>query len=186
MIQLRPLARSLSLAIAFVAGAQVASAQSGPPPIQPFRQSFAVNPLAIPFGVFSAEYEAALGSPGFTFGVGGTYWTDDGDRDSWVEAKALYYPNETAFRGFSIGLTGGVHSARNSSCDDFGMNCGVKRSQSAPTLGVLAGYDWVLGRAQRFRVGLGAGAKRVLKDVDSRDPLWQVYPDGRFVIGVVF
>jgi hypothetical protein len=182
--------RSLAIAtLLTAAGAVRAGAQSGPPPVQPFTQSFAVNPLAIPFGLFSAEYEAALPTPGFTIGIGGSYFADNGDRDSWVEAKALYYPNETAFRGFSVGLSAGVHSARNvPGCGGlFGDNCGTeRRSQSAPTLGVLASYDWLLGRAQRFRVGLGVGAKRVLKDVKSTDPLEQVYPDGRFVIGVVF
>lgn len=165
-------------------------APSGPPPIQPFHQSFAVNPLAIPFGLFSAEYEAALPTPGFTFGIGGSYFSDDGDRDSWVEAKGMYYPNETAFRGFSVGLSAGVHSARNvPGCGGLfdGTCAGRDRiSQTAPTLGVLASYDWILGRAQRFRVGLGVGAKRVLRDVGSQDALDQVYPDGRFVVGVVF
>ena len=187
-----PLTRQLvrhALAIAALALAGRAGAQSGPPPIQPFTQSIAVNPLAIPFGLFSAEYEAALPTPGFTIGIGGSYYADNGDRDSWVEAKALYYPNENAFRGFSVGLTAGVHSARNvPGCGGLFDDCGTnaRRTQSAPTLGVLASYDWLLGRAQRFRVGLGVGAKRVLKDVNNTDPLEQVYPDGRFVIGVVF
>lgn len=153
-------------------------------------QSIAVNPLAIPFGVFSAEYEVALPSPGFTLGVGGTYFSRDGDRESWAEVKGMYYPNETGFRGFSVGLTGGVHSSgrRVSRCD-FNVPCvDSRRSQTAPTLGVLASYDWLLGRQQRFRVGLGVGAKRVLRDVDDSraDVLEQVYPDGRFVIGFVF
>jgi hypothetical protein len=150
-------------------------------------QSVAINPLAIPFGVFSAEYEVALPTPGFTFGVGGTYFSDDDDRDSWVEAKALYYPNERTFRSFSVGLTAGVHSARRNtgSCDFLGCSA-EPRSQTAPTLGVLVSYDWLLGRQERFRVGLGAGAKRILKDVGGNDPLEQVWPDGRFVIGFVW
>lgn len=161
-----------------------------PPPAMPYIQSIAINPLAIPFGVFSAEYEAALPSPGFTIGVGGTHFSRDDERDTWAELKAIYYPNEIAFRGFSIGLTGGVHSSRrerNFVCSPFATGCtSSRRSQTAPTLGVLASYDWLLGRQQRFRVGLGAGAKRVLRDVNSGDSLEQVYPDGRFVIGVVF
>jgi hypothetical protein len=47
-------------------------------------------------------------------------------------------------------------------------------------------YDWLLGRQEKFRVGIGAGAKRVLRDVNDGSPLEQVYPDGRFVIGVAF
>ena len=170
------------------AAAHDARAQAAPPPPLPPIQSVAVNPLAIPFGVFSAEYEAALPVPGFTVGAGGTYWSDDGDRDAWVELKGMYYPSEVPFRGFAVGLTAGVHSARNNGCDDLFGSCGSegRRTQTAPTIGILTSYDWLIGRAERFRVGLGLGAKRVLKDVGSRDPLWQVYPDGRFVIGLVF
>jgi len=170
------------------ARAQARTPAAGTPPAFGPLQSIAVNPLAIPFGLFSFEYEASLPTPGFTLGAGGSYWSNDGDRDSWIEAKAMYYPNETQFRGFSIGLTAGVHSARNSGCNDLFGSCGGtdRHTQTAPTLGVIGSYDWLLGRAERFRVGLGVGAKRVLKDVDSHDPLSQVYPDGRFVIGVVF
>jgi len=185
---LRPIVSRVVIA-ALVAAPTLASAQpSSPPPVLLPEQSVAVNPLAIPFGVFSAEYEAALPTPGFTLGVGGTYYSNDGDRDAWVEVKGLYYPSESQFRGFSIGLSLGIHSARNvpdcglfSTCGD-----GARVTQTAPTLGVLASYDWLLGRAERFRVGLGGGAKRVLRNVGKNDALSQVYPDGRFVVGVVF
>ena len=159
-------------------------------------QSIGINALALPFGLFSAEYEVALPTPGFAFGVGGSWLTtdldDDGggaDRDSWIEAKGLYYPGETPFRGFSIGLSVGVHSARNDNGDVCSFNGCVQaptRTQTAPTAGVLVSYDWLLGRAQRFRVGTGVGAKRILRDVRRNDPLEQVYPDGRFIIGVAF
>ena len=177
----------LATACAAVAATTAAAQTDRPAPLVEPRQSIAVNPLAIPFGVFSAEYEAALSSPGFTVGLGGTYWTNDGDRDSWAEAKALYYPNERAFQGFSIGLTAGVHAARRFTTDCGFLGCnGGRRTQTAPTLGVLASYDWLLGRQERFRVGVAAGAKRILKDVDSNDALEQVFPDGRFVVGFVF
>jgi len=186
---------SLRRAFAVVAAAlapSLAAAQTSDAPPSPLlpQQSVATNPLAIPFGVFSFEYEAALPSPGFTFGLGGTYFSDNGDRNAWAEAKALYYPGETPFRGFSIGLSAGVHQARNvPDCVVFDITGGCsneRKTQTAPTLGVIVSYDWLIGRAERFRVGLGGGAKRVLKDVGRDDPLWQVYPDGRFVIGVVF
>lgn len=158
--------------------------------IGPWRQAVAVNALALPFGLFSAEYEVALASPGFTIGLGGSWLTTGDDRDSWISAKALYYPGERPFRSFSVGLTAGVHSARNDNGEGFcginGCTAPVRRTQTAPTAGVLVNYDWLLGRQERFRVGIGVGAKRVLRDVDGFDPLEQVYPDGRFVIGVAF
>lgn len=181
--------RSIAAALALTAAAADAQpAAPAAPPVLPFQQSIAINPLAIPFGLFSAEYEVALATPGFAFGVGGSYVSQDHDRDSWVEAKGLYYPNEVTFRGFSIGVTAGVHSSsRHVVRDCFNAPCTeTRRSQTAPTLGVLASYDWLLGRAERFRVGVGAGAKRILKDVGGSDPLEQVWPDGRFVIGVIF
>ena len=105
----------------------------------------------------------------------------DGRHDRWISGKLLYYPNEDVLRGFSVGLTAGAHSAEG---EEFSSQPGER--QTAPTLGVIANYDWLLGRAQRFRVGIGAGAKRVLKDVDAADPLLQVYPDARFVVGIAF
>ena len=192
----RSTTRSLAVLAAAVVGLPFLSAAQpaapAPAPLLP-QQSVAVNPLAIPFGLFSGEYEAALPTPGFTLGIGGSYYADNGDRDSWIEAKALYYPSETPFRGFSVGLSAGIQSARNSpNCGGFLDSCSnsqaaaTRRSQTAPTLGVIVSYDWLIGRQERFRIGLGAGAKRVLKDVGSNDPLEQVYPDGRFVIGLVF
>ena len=186
-----PLLRQLpALAAAVTLAAASLGAQAAPAPIDPgpWRQAVAVNALALPFGLFSAEYEAALASPGFTLGIGGSWLTTGDDRDSWISAKALYYPGERPFRGFSVGLTAGVHSARNDNnfvCT-FGCSNVQRRTATAPTAGVIVSYDWLLGRQEKFRVGLGAGAKRVLRDVNDGSPLEQVYPDGRFVIGVAF
>jgi hypothetical protein len=181
---------TVAVAVALSAASVTAAAQASSPPPAPLlpQQSIAVNPLAIPFGVFSAEYEAALPSPGFTFGVGGTYYASGSDRDAWAEAKGMYYPGEIPFRGFSVGLTAGVQSSRGNTSDcSFVTGCQTgRKTQTAPTLGVLVSYDWLIGRQERFRVGLGAGAKRILKNVKSGDPLPQVFPDGRFVIGLVF
>lgn len=200
------LSRPLSTLVACAAAAAVAlppaalaAQESSPLPAQ--RNALATNFIGIPFGLFSLEYERATSFPGLAFGIGGSYFSGDlddedgaggdDDRESWAEAKVMYYPGERAFRGFAVGITGGVHSARGYGCersDAFG-GCSVPslRTQSSPTLGVLVNYDWLLGRQDRFRVGVGIGAKRVLKNVtEYRDPLSQVYPDGRFVIGFTF
>ena len=177
---------------AVLAAPSLAAAQArpaAPASSDEYVQSVAANILAFPFGLFSAEYEHALVWPGFSFGVGGSILAEGDTRDRWVSAKLLYYPEERAFRGFSVGVTAGVHSARpGEDCDFFTDSCTVEPGdrQTAPTLGVLVNYDWLLGRTRRFRIGTGIGAKRVLKDVDSRDPLEQVYPDGRFVVGIAF
>jgi hypothetical protein len=188
---LRPLVLAAAGAVVVTAAAAPTAAQTAP--ADPYRQAVAVNALAIPFGWFSAEYEVALPSPGFALGVGGSWLTTGDDRNAWLEGKALYYPGERPFRGFSVGLTGGFHSARNrGECDRIG-NCRVPeelrpfRTETAPTLGVVVNYDWLIGRQERFRIGLGVGAKRTLRDVgNTTGVLEQVYPDGRFVLGVAF
>ncbi len=205
--RLRPAVAALAAAAALLAHAPTAGAQPAtpaPPPLPPFRNSVATNILGIPFGLFSFEYERALTLPGLTFGVGGSHYTGDidddddefevsgEDRNTWAEAKLHYYPSERAFRGFAIGLTAGVHSARGIACQDGVFDgCGrlpqVRRTQTGATIGVLANYDRIIGSRERFRVGLGVGAKRVLRNVrESRDVLEQVYPDGRFVVGFTF
>jgi hypothetical protein len=169
---------------------QAARAQSGAAS-QPYAQTISINPLGLPFGIFSAEYERVV-SGGLTVGVGGTYasgfYEDDDEedaRDAWVEGKLLYYPNETPLRGFSVGLTLGYHNARNDGSSLFGPG-GTVRSEGAPTVGVLLDYNWLIGPRKRFLIGTGIGARRVLKNVDSNSPLSQVYPDGRLQIGIAY
>jgi hypothetical protein len=203
-----PLSRPLytlavGAAAALAAPAAALRAQAAPPPPPAQRNAIATNFIGIPFGLFSFEYERASSFPGLSVGIGGSHFTgdlDDGDgefdsdddRESWAEVKVMYYPGERAFRGFAVGITGGVHAARGYSCDASGpfggcVVAGAVRTQSSPTLGVLVNYDWLIGRQDRFRVGTGVGAKRVLKDVNAnRDVLSQVYPDGRFIIGFTF
>ena len=193
---LRPTLLRAALVASAVALAAPLAAQTPAPPtgeIGPWRQAVAVNALAIPFGLFSGEYEVALPSPGFTVGIGGSWLTTGDDRNSWIEAKAHYYPGERPFRGFAVGLTAGVHSARNQGDEDCSSPFGCVddarpfRTETAPTLGVIVNYDWLIGRQERFRIGLGLGAKRVLRDVGPNNGvLEQVYPDGRFVLGVAF
>ncbi|CAA9341907.1 MAG: hypothetical protein AVDCRST_MAG11-3022 [uncultured Gemmatimonadaceae bacterium] len=159
----------------------------------PYTQTISINPLGLPFGFFSGEYEfSPTGTGGLTLGVGGTYATgyfeeedEDESRDAWVEGKVLYYPGEVPLRGFAVGLTLGYHNARNDGGDLFTPG-GVVRSEGAPTVGVLLDYNWLIGARRRFLVGTGIGARRVLKDVDAGSPLDQVYPDGRLQIGLAF
>jgi hypothetical protein len=159
-----------------------------------FRQALGTNFIAIPFGVFSVDYEHAVGDRGVSVGFGALNFADDGERISWGHAKVKYYPAESSLRGFALGLTAGVMSARARDvvyCDEpFGGGCvNETRTESSPTLGVVVDYNWLLGKRQRFLFGIGVGARRVLKDVDQdRDdsPLQQVYPDGRFTLGFAF
>jgi hypothetical protein len=209
MPQLRSLcpsarAASSAYAAALLAIVPAAGAQQAPPPQPVQRNALATSILGIPFGFFSLEYERATPLPGLTFGVGGSHFSGDldddddsgdeadDDRNTWVQGKLLYYPSERAFRGFSVGLSAGFHAATGRACartDAFG-NCVTlpteRRTETSPTVGVLANYDRIIGSRERFRVGLGVGARRVVRDVRRRDVLEQVYPDGRFVVGLTF
>lgn len=179
------LVRSLAVGLFSLPVAAVpCTAQQAPlTPTQPYYQTFALNPIALPFGIFSADYERAL-SPAFTLGVGGTYADFDDNLERWFDVKALYWPGEEALKGFAVGLTAGYHS---SSDRDAGfLEFEDQRHDSGPTLGVVVDYNWLLGKRNRFLVGLGIGAKRVLKNVDDNSALEQVLPSGRLSIGIAF
>jgi hypothetical protein len=104
----------------------------------------------------------------------------------------MYFPNEAPFRGFAIGLTAGMVAEQGDrdnelGCAPFGGACTRRPGEAAATLGVRMDYDWLVGARKRMLVGVGLGAKRTLKDVDSRATvLDQVYGDGRLVVGFTF
>lgn len=172
--------------VSFVLAALASSASAQRAPLtveQPFYQTIAFNPIGLPFGLFSADYERAL-SPGITLGIGGSYvdFIDSDRSDAWFDAKALYYPGEEALQGFAVGMTAGYHRSADKE-DFFG---GTRRRDGGATVGVVVDYNWLLGRRQRFLVGLGIGAKRVLKNVSDESALNEVIPSGRFSIGLAF
>lgn len=163
-------------------------------------QTATLNLLALPFGAASAEYERAVGTGGFAVGVGGltTFGDvdddddafDDGDdRFSSLQAKLKYYPSENGLRGLAVGVTAGVARATDVRTNTFFSSTGQpstvreRRTRTAPTLGVVLDYNYLVGRRRRFVVGLGIGARRVL---DPGGPLGEVIPDGRFQVGFGF
>ena len=198
-------------AIALLSGAAVTASTSASAQAlrQPPRQTLGTNLLAIPFGVFSFDYEHAVGTGGFTVGLGGLHTAtgDEDDQITWAQAKLKYYPGETTLKGLAVGITAGALQHRDEYCCDydpqqqpFTQSAPVKRKGSTATIGVVVDYNWLLGRDRRFLFGIGVGAKRSLKNVDERDqiflpdgsyrvsgsPLEQVYPDGRFTVGFAF
>lgn len=187
---IRPLSRAtgaLLLGATLVArpGAAQVTPPAAPTTQLPWLQTISVNPLAIPLGIFSVEYEVALPAPGFTVAVGGTYTADDNvwqGRDRWISGRVMYYPNEVQLKGLSLGLSLGVRRVAREDDDPPEM----RPSDSAPTLGVMAAYNLLIGRQQRLVLGGGIGANRVLKNAGGNSPLSQVYPDGRILVGFAF
>ena len=44
----------------------------------------------------------------------------------------------------------------------------TRESLTAPTLGIILDYNWLLGRSEHFLIGTGVGAKRVLASETER------------------
>ena len=157
-----------------------------------WRTFVGINPLGIPFDVVAGEVETTI-APGSTLGLVGSYNDIDDTRYKTFDGRFKYYPSEVAMRGFSVGLSLGWTSFRYDSTTfdcSLGPCTETKNPQTlgAGTLGVLVDYNWTQGPSQRFVVGTGIGAKRVLASEEQRDRvgLERAYITGRFVIGLLF
>ena len=163
------------------AGAQARdAAQRARVPI-PYRTYVAINPILVPFDIGSIEIENGI-AQGITVGGAASYTDLSGDRYVSADVKARYYPSEVVLRGFSLGLSAGYLR--------FEPEPEVlpRDRLSAPTIGVVTDYNWMLGGSGRFIVGVGAAAKRVLASASERDRvgMGQAYVTTRFVVGLAF
>jgi hypothetical protein len=143
---------------------------------------FAINPLGIPFEVVSVEVEQALQS---AFSIAGnfSYFSPSSYTRSSFEVKGNLYPNEEAPRNFAVGLGVGLVNTR----ERLTVNdASTLRDKTSPSIAVYVDYNWLLGRGERFYVGSGLGAKRILGDSDAFDKAPFVYGTARFLIGVAF
>jgi len=146
------------------------------------RRLFVINPLGIPFEIVSVEFEAAL-HDAFTLAANFSYFSPDEFTRSSFEIKGRLYPNERAPRAFSVGFgLGAVNTRENVFVD--GVE--VKQDKTYPSIGVYVDYNWLLGKRDRFMVGTGFGAKRILGDSDDFEDAPFVYGTARFLIGVAF
>jgi hypothetical protein len=150
------------------------------------------NPLGIPFDVVSIEAETVV-APASTLGLVGSYNDIDDTRYTTFDGRFKYYPAEVAMRGFSVGASVGWTKFRHDSVTfDCSLGpCTETRSPqnlNAGTLGVLVDYNWTQGPSQRFVIGTGVGAKRILASAEERDRLGleRAYVTARFVIGLLF
>jgi hypothetical protein len=183
------------LPLVFALGTAPLAAQNSPAmspaaAIPQWRSFIGANPLGIPFDIVSVEAETSI-MDAATVGVVGSYNDIDNKRYTTFDARFKYYPAETAMRGFSVGMSGGMTKFRGNET----FNCTVNSCTSAGfqtlnagTLGVLVDYNWTQGPSQRFVVGTGVGAKRILASREDRDRIGldRAYVTGRFVIGLLF
>ena len=180
----------LLAAAALLVVATTARAQDAGPRVHAQRVSVAA--LGIPFALVSGEYER-MTTPELSLGAAAGFFEDDeddGGDQSWLDAKVRYYPNARALRGFAIGALVGVARAQATDCvaDDFTGVCVYDGSSATgAAVGVFLDYSWLLGRSDRFYVGTGFGAKRVL-GMDGRNGY--EYPEilsaSRLQIGYTF
>ena len=184
--------RGLVVGLAGLAGVALATpvvAQSAPQPaLIPIanRSYIGINPLGVPFDIFSIEAETGV-AQGVTLGGVGSYTDVNHERWESADFKFRYYPGDVVLRGFSLGATVGyLNYSTNTCCSTTGSE--FRASISTPTVGVIADYNWMLGLDHRFLVGTGIGAKRVLAAQNDRNVvgLDRAYLTGRFTIGLAF
>lgn len=167
-----PLVFSAALAVPAATTLQGQAAREG-------RTLVSLNPLGLPFKYVSGEVEQKVSAIA-TIGGSASY-LDIGDGSySSFEAKFRLYPNEQAFKGFSIGIAAGISRVAES------FSNAQDRSESAPTIAVIADYNWLLGKTERVLVGTGVGAKRIFGDDAGFSDVNFAYPTLRFQVGVLF
>jgi hypothetical protein len=140
-----------------LSGGSVAHAQRARVPI-PTQTYIGINPLGLPADIFTLEIENAVSS-GVSVGGVGSYIDVDHWRYTTADFKVRYYPGEAVLRGFAVGVSAGVTRYSND---------GAERTLIAPTAGILVDYNWLLGHSERFLIGTGIGAKRVLASESER------------------
>jgi len=155
-----------------------------------YRSYISINPLGIPFDLFSAEVESGI-AQGMTLGASASHIDVDDTRYSSADLKFRYYPSEVVLRGISVGASVGMlrySDIRGTRLPGDGSVEEVRESLDTPTFGVILDYNWMLGAQRRFVVGTGVGAKRILASSEDRERvgLDRAQFTGRFTIGIAF
>ena len=167
-----------------------ATAQAANPPARvpiPYTSYISINPLGIPFDIFSIEAETGI-AQGMTLGASAAHTEIDNQRYSSGDFKFRYYPSEVVLKGFSIGVSAGLlrYSDIVSASDFSGTE--TRQTIDTPTLGLLLDYNWMLGASHRFLIGTGVTAKRILAGSEDRAKvgLDRAQASARFTVGVAF
>jgi len=147
----------------------------------PYTSYIGINPLGIPFDIFSVEVESGI-AQGMTLGGSAAHTEIDNQRYSSADFKFRYYPSEVVLKGFSIGASAGL--LRYSDIGDDN----TRQTIDTPTLGLLLDYNWMLGATHRFIIGTGLAAKRILAGAADREKvdLSRAQSSARFTVGVAF
>lgn len=138
----------------------------------------AVDPLLIPFGTVNAEYAHQIFSSDFS--IGAACWIEYRDVETtWYQFRVQYALTGRPFDGLSVGISGGVLHAYSDAADK-------RAHDSAPVVGALAHYNWLLGSSERWLLGVGLGAEVPLEKLAADSPLPKVNGNFRLVAGWTF
>ena len=184
--------------IVFQTGAAPAQTTSQTEPV--LRRAIVwTNPVLFVFGWYMGEAEIRL-QENHTVGVSGSFVEFQDEKPGEigyeetqyfsVNAFYRYYPTGS-FKGFFIGgQFGNVQVSQKENVEDpitflpTGEVTDV--SASAFSAGVLIGYGWLLGEAQRIGVSLGIGANRLFGG-DVADDVQLTIPVVRLInVGIAF
>lgn len=164
------------------------------------RNAVTVQPLHAVFGIWSGEYERALGgTTSLALGVSslegeiGDFGDDTGEDDPMHsgELKLRLYPDGRVLRGLSIGLMAGMVRERQTFYDAPASATSplppgeyvVRREwESHPAYGFLFEHGW-FDKGGRGLLVMGLGGKRVLRDRHRSD---RAYITARISVGVAF
>jgi hypothetical protein len=161
------------LALAMLAAMSTAAAAQP----REVRQTVAVNPISIPFGTLTAEYERAL-APSLAVGLSGWYEIKE-VQARWAYAKVLVYPWKRAPAGLSFGVTAGVIRWYRQ-----GDEPDLMAHDTAPIAGLMAQYNLVIRR--RVLLGAGLGGRMALAEIPRDSPVQRFDADLRLVVGIAF
>lgn len=170
-----------------VATPLLAGSQAAP---TPHRNLISLNPLAIVFGLYGAEYERAV-TRTTSLAVHASHWSTDsettfGDREvsyTSAELKGRLYPNARVFQGFSFGAHAGLARLRE---DVTAFGEPGRNNATALSFGFELGYSWLIGEADNFYVGTGIGAKRLAVISGDVYDATLAYPTVRLSVGLAF
>jgi len=136
----------------------------------------AINPVFLATGTLSTEFETLV-KPHWS--VGANLWYEYSDVEArFAYLKLLYHPYHTNLKGFGIGASAGMIT-RYREKDKPNQ----KSSDTAPTLGAIAQYNWLLGKNDNWLLGIGFNLHAILKDYDGNSPLRRVDGDLRLMTG---
>ncbi|HKO90637.1 MAG TPA: hypothetical protein VJU61_05770, partial [Polyangiaceae bacterium] len=110
----------------------------------------AINPVFIPFGTLTGEYQLRV-TPLLSLGLSGWYEFRD-VRARWAYLKVLFHPWGGAPGGFSLGPTLGLLRAYAEPGEPDQL-----ASDTAPTVGAMAQYNFLFGPDDLFLLGAGIG-----------------------------